>query len=285
MLRLLRAFSSMRLAVALMGALALLSAAFATSPSFFRSWPFITLGLCFSISTLACAARRILDQFRKAPRSRDYGSMLLHLGIPILILGAFASASLRYAARQDLAAGEGISLPTGEAAILEYASQGAQGLKVGILLSDRGEARRLELIEGAGSPLQDGYTLGIETYAIGQALVLETEEQDGHGSPEAIRLSVGSIIANDQASIRYLGPSGPGLAAVEIGGASGGELRPIGAGEEVAGLRMAGFAPQAYVRLRVTRDPAYPFVVAGIAMIVLGLGLRALKRDVEDAVP
>ena len=123
MKRLFRLLASTRLALVLIGCLALGCVLATLVPGalgrgYFRSAFFLVPAALFSVNLLACAAGRFA-RVRRAPPPRRHGPDILHLGLLAFIVAAVLSGAFRQGGVAQLAVGDRAELPGGELLTLE----------------------------------------------------------------------------------------------------------------------------------------------------------------------
>lgn len=270
---------------------------------YFSSLLFIATAGLFILNLGSCTAFRLVSELTKKGGRRRFGPDLLHAGFLVLALGAILSASGRTEARLSLSRGDEVLLPGGELLKLldvearTYPDGSPSFYRSTVELREGKGTRRAEI--SVNRPLKVGRVSVYQaSYGRAASAILEapmdslaaTDRSNSvtTGSKAALRIYGGETkeLGGGKSlffmALEGLGPDARGLFLLT----ERGERRSLSVGpdELVAGYKLASFEEGEVSGLKVASDPGYPFVLAGFALLALGLCLTYIQK-IQDVHP
>lgn len=249
---------------------------------YFSSLLFLATVALFIVNLGSCTAHRLLGQLKKKAGARRFGPDLLHAGLLVLCLGAVLSASGRKEVRLSLSRGDEVALPGGQILRLQDIElrrypDGSPSSYLSTVELKEGQKARTERIS-VNHPLKLGGVSVYQTdYGRAASAILES------ASGGVARLYGGESKALEGGGkLLFMAMTGSGAseAGLFVLSAEGSQDRILraGAGEEVAGFRLRAFEEGEVSGLKVASDPGYPLVLAGFALVALGLCLTYIQK-------
>ena len=271
-----------------------------TLDDMYRSWWFMALGALFVASILSCSARRL----GSISGAGDLGSVLLHLGLPVIIMGAFFSA----------AAGRSTYLEIGAGDSADLSSQGFPGVVITVQdfkidYYDNLEPRQYTsavTVQGGGTrstgetsvnhPLKAG---GIKVFQKSYGWIADGEVDSGRGKTKfstsgqdielekAGPLKLKAVFIPDYVGVLQSGsplPRNPRLACALVNDSALLDMQIFKVGEikNVGGFPVSFTGYRYYTGLEIKKDPAVTVIYTGFMMMAAGFAVRKLFRGWDE---
>ena len=252
----------------------------------FTGLPFLILATLFTINLTVCTIHRFYKELRKPRKSRGHGPDILHIGLLIFIFGGILTARTRTEAFLYLGKGQESRLPDGSSITLvdlreeRYPDGRPKSWESQIVI---GEAPKASV--KVNSPLRHkGYTIYQQDWKSEMRALLQ--------DPAGIRLSLepGSRADMKGGSVLFMDidTSKPANAGSEessnfeavflVNAADGKAVLKAKKGDQVGPFTFTGFEEDTISGLKIVRDRGYPFVAAGLALVVLGTFLTYIRK-------
>jgi cytochrome c biogenesis protein ResB len=259
--------------------------------NYFRSLLFLIPAFLLFANLSACSAGRLAAQLKKGRRERRHGPDILHLGLVLLFLGAVLGQAAK-AGRPDwdgfvrLGVGESVQLPGDR--LLTLSGLEAQRYDDGrprdwistVSLSKDGKGLGPERAIRVNHPLRLG-ALSIYQASYGVDRVLELAAPSG----ETRSLATGESLATDSGRILLMSvdlDTDSALASEE--GPGGTRTLRLEKGEKAGAFTVIGAKEIGLSGLRASYDPAFPAILAALAISALGIFIT-FARKIGDMRP
>jgi cytochrome c biogenesis protein len=249
---------------------------------YFSSPLFLATVALFIVNLGSCTAHRLVSQLKKKGGARRFGPDILHAGLLVLCLGAALSAAGRKEVKVSLSRGDEVALPGGEILRLQdielerYPDGSPQSYLSTVELVE-GQKAHLERIS-VNHPLKAG---GVSIYQTDYGRAASAILEPPSGGATRIYGGETKGLAGG-GSLLFMARTGSGTSerGLFVLTAAGGQDRLLkaGAGEEVAGFRLRAFEEGEVSGLKIASDPGFPLVLAGFALIALGLCLTYIQK-------
>lgn len=252
---------------------------------FFGSALFLLPALLFFVNLSACSAWRLAREFGKERKARRHGPDLLHLGLVLLLLSVAGGRLATMSEARD----EGfVRLRVGDSVQLS----GGRILRLSAFEMERyPDGRPKEWISTAeisvdGSPIRKPFrirvnhplrlgALSIYQASYGTERVLELETAEG----EKRSLAAGESLDMDAGRIMLMSvdlDTGESLAREE--NPAGERIVRLARGSKLGPYTVAGAKEVGLSGLKASYDPAYPAVVASLAIVLTGICMTLARK-------
>ncbi len=248
---------------------------------------FLLPSFLFFANLSACTVDRFLRELRKKG-PRRHGPDVLHLGLMLLAVGAFLSASLHREETMTLVPGSRVNLPDGAVLSLtdfqfERYPDGRPKDWTSVLdLADKdGKAIKEKFELRVNSPLRYG---GITFYQASYTPypVLELRSRDGRG----VELYPGEEISLGDTTYYFMALTGEPRAAetravIRVDDGRAPAVLRAAPGDRAGDLEVAGFKEDLATGIQAVRDPGYALVLPAMLLVALGTALTFIQKIKE----
>lgn len=274
----LKLLSSVRFAIVMFVAVALVSAAatFLNQPELFRSVFFLLPSALFALSLLTCT----VDSLVRRPRRplTGYAHDVIHVGVLILILGGALTLLLSQEDRVTLQVGERATV-RGEWEIeLTDSVRTETNWESTLEVRREGVSVATEVLSVNNPVTVGGARLLQDTWGERPALIL------ANAQGQRFAMLPGEGLASQDTSIVLEEaedtPLGVRFARFENSERTGDVA--IERGVEIAGLTVVGAERRVQSGIQVVYDPGAPVALVGAIFLVTGLGLYVMKKAREE---
>jgi hypothetical protein len=289
MKRLFKALKSLRLAIILIAYLAVTGVLASLVPQgrgadFYGSVFFLIPAFLFFANLAACSADRFARELKKGS-GRKHGPDILHLGLILLLIGAIGGQVAKQARPSwqgfaRLGAGEAVELPNGKLLTLlalesaRYADGRPKDWISTVRVSADGKITIPSYEIRVNHPLRLG-PLSIYQSSYGRERILELK--DGSGARRSF--AAGEYIDAGASKLMLMSvdpESGISIARQED--ASGSRTISLGVGSTIGPYTVEAAREVELSGLQAAYDPAYPVVIAGFAIALLGTCLTLARK-------
>lgn len=246
--------------------------------SFFSSFFFIIPSGLFFLNLLVCTTSRLIRQLKKKGSHR-YGPDILHIGLLVLLVGAFITFTQRKSAYITLGPGDGVSLPGGYHLVLkdfEFLTypNGTPKDWISTVNIEKDEKLVIELFPiEVNRPLKVGnINIYQNSYSTEYSLTLETS------SGNAVTISPGRSLSFQGNPFIYVGNEREKAVFQNWKDNQLQAVLQLGPGDKAAGYIVKSLNSRNMTGLEAVVDPGFIPALAGFILIILGLFLTYYQK-------